>query len=1014
MSASQTFFKQYYRCAEHALPYRVIFAEFYERRSADLEKNCRAEINDPLVQDWLEQLQGFIVAAENAYADLYAAKQIVDDAARQTAIDAAVAECVAADRPLKRILHKMKSSAVCLSGGGVRSATFSLGVLEGLARVSLAPPLPAPAGSMDDNPLLPSMDYLSTVSGGGYIGSWLMAWSKRLPGGWGDAIGQLAVPGPTAGDPEPSPIRHLRSYSSYLSPQIGLTLDALTLVIIVARNLILNWLIFAPSLLFLLSLPIGSHYLMMQTAHWTACCVRDPISVMLGVATLLLVVAVLFGGRGIIQQISGVISEGTAPDSTKELLRVALPVWLAGWLLADCWIYRQLAQGKSDHIFNSPPFWILSAFAFVPMLVVGIQRVWNGSTLDQYDDELSPNFKLAAQNLAHTAEAKARIAHVARNRSRIFWRRWAALAAAIPAGLTFGVLFWGAAVYLSDSLQHSSDTNIAYFLTVFGMPLAALALMIGMGVQEGMVSGAETEGEREWWSRAAGLILGGVLKWILWSGVAVAGAFIIRLGETDNHVTLASAWSGGLAAVLGYFTARAGGSAATSSGLGPVKLEQLSKPARFLAKNGWLLQVISAIVLLALGLVFASLAQYWRNQLHAENRLIANLLLVLAYAASALIANLYVNVNTFSLHAMYRMRLVRAYLGASNTNRRPNPFTNFDPRDDLYLADVARPDFPMPLHLINANLNMVDTQVLAWGQRKGESFTMSRLFCGSWRGAFVPTTEYAGRNHGMKLGTAMAISGAAFNPNMGYNSSPLVTFIMTLFNARLGWWLPNPAYADPGGPGRLADLLLHNSPSFALWPLVNEALGRTDARFKWIQLSDGGHFENLALYEMVLRRVKTIIVVDADADAGCKLDDLGNAIRKIQIDLGIPIVFPNGIRMHAGVNSENRYCATAVIKYSYVDKCADGHEDEIDGQLIYIKPQLNGSEPRDILAYEESHPTFPHETTVNQFFNESQFESYRHLGSFVVDALTSKPPTARTHPSNSMPGFAEFCEEYLK
>ena len=93
----------------------------------------------------------------------------------------------------------------------------------------------------------------------------------------------------------------------------------------------------------------------------------------------------------------------------------------------------------------------------------------------------------------------------------------------------------------------------------------------------------------------------------------------------------------------------------------------------------------------------------------------------------------------------------------------------------------------------------------------------------------------------------------------------------------------------------------------------------TDDTYRWIELTDGAHFENFGLYEMVLRRCHNIVVVDAGADPDCQFEDLGNALRKIQIDLGIPIRFNDGIKMKAGAKPDNRYCAVATIDYGCVD-----------------------------------------------------------------------------------------------
>jgi hypothetical protein len=166
-----------------------------------------------------------------------------------------------------------------------------------------------------------------------------------------------------------------------------------------------------------------------------------------------------------------------------------------------------------------------------------------------------------------------------------------------------------------------------------------------------------------------------------------------------------------------------------------------------------------------------------------------------------------------------------------------------------------------------------------------------------------------------------------------------------------------------------------------------------------------------------MRRCKKIIVVDAGADPTCQFEDLGNAIRKIQIDLGIPIEFPPELKMRAGAKTSNSYCAVAKIRYECVDKGAK------DGHLVYIKASLTGAEPADILQYAKTHGTFPHETTGNQFFNECQFESYRHLGSFAVETIEKfvSPPSRRmrwlahagdNQPRNTMEHFKEAAERY--
>jgi hypothetical protein len=247
-----------------------------------------------------------------------------------------------------------------------------------------------------------------------------------------------------------------------------------------------------------------------------------------------------------------------------------------------------------------------------------------------------------------------------------------------------------------------------------------------------------------------------------------------------------------------------------------------------------------------------------------------------------------VNVNRFSLHGMYRNRLIRAYLGASNSKRNPDRFTGFDLKDNLKLHDLwsrergAQTERPLPL--INTTLNLVVSgDKLAWQQRKAESFSMTPFYCGNFYEGYRHSEEYGGEG-GITLGTALTISGAAANPNMGDHSSPALSFLMTLANARLGAWLGNTnrhgdkTYDRPG-------------PRWAVGALVAELFGMTTARGGYINLSDGGHFENLALYEVVLRRCRFVLVCDAGQDPKTGFSDLGIAIRKIRIDFGVPIEF---------------------------------------------------------------------------------------------------------------------------
>ncbi|MET0624805.1 MAG: patatin-like phospholipase family protein [Pyrinomonadaceae bacterium] len=297
------------------------------------------------------------------------------------------------------------------------------------------------------------------------------------------------------------------------------------------------------------------------------------------------------------------------------------------------------------------------------------------------------------------------------------------------------------------------------------------------------------------------------------------------------------------------------------------------------------------------------------------------------------------------------------------------------------------------MHVVNMALNLVGGDKLAWQQRRAESFTSTPLHSGSLFVGYRRTRDYGG-NSGIALGTAVAISGAAASSNMGYFSpSPFVTLALTFFNARLGWWLGN-----PGVHG--ASTYFRSHPRSALSPILDEAFGQTDDKNPYVLLSDGGHFENLGLYEMVLRRCRNIVVVDGSADPSGSLEGLGDAVRKIRIDLGIRIEFnppfPILPRPASEAQGTGGYCAIGDIHYEDVDAEPGGRVDasgrahkrhEMTGRLVYVKPTIYGTEPRDIYNYAMSHPDFPHETTADQFFDEPQFESHRMLGYYILEQL---------------------------
>ena len=217
----------------------------------------------------------------------------------------------------------------------------------------------------------------------------------------------------------------------------------------------------------------------------------------------------------------------------------------------------------------------------------------------------------------------------------------------------------------------------------------------------------------------------------------------------------------------------------------------------------------------------------------------------------------------------------------------------------------------------------------------------------------------------------MAASGAAASPNMGYHTKASVAALLAIFNVRLGWWTGNPR--NPITWDRYA-------PGF--WYLFAELMGKATDRDRYVYLSDGGHFENLGLYELVRRRVRFIICSDADADHAFAFEDLGSAIEKCRCDFGVEIKLQAQLTMAPTEFAPYRKAHYAVGEIRYPGQAS--------GLLLYLKSSLTNDEPPDVLGRRAEDSAFPHDSTANQFFNESAFEAYRALGDHMMSIILGK------------------------
>ncbi|MBK6997816.1 MAG: hypothetical protein IPH31_24105 [Lewinellaceae bacterium] len=359
----------------------------------------------------------------------------------------------------------------------------------------------------------------------------------------------------------------------------------------------------------------------------------------------------------------------------------------------------------------------------------------------------------------------------------------------------------------------------------------------------------------------------------------------------------------------------------------------------------------------------------------------------------------FTNPNALSFHRYYRKQLADLFLRFSG---------NYDnmPLGKVFNAKSDDPkDYISPYPLFNTCLNLMNPlkDEAFQGTKTSDYFLLSPFFCGSKLVGYVPTDRYFDYQR-MTLPAAVTISAAAVNPGMGMYSNKVLSLLMTTFNFRLGFWISNP-------------LILVKARAIVWWPLYffYELLGRIGSRKKMINISDGGHIENLGAYELLRRGCRLIIAVDAGEDKIYSFADLNNFIIRARNEMGLEIRFrpteqpEELIRPRPSqVYSKKRYAVADIYKcWEEVPDPSqeDGkrivnfsEKERTDlgpvGTFVYVKSSVRAPEgkpdldKRDELKYgtykyKIYHPDFPHEPTSDQFFDKIQWEAYFQLGRYI-------------------------------
>lgn len=762
---------------------------------------------------------------------------------------------------------------LALSGGGIRSATFNLGLLQGLKRVGL----------------LPALDYLSTVSGGGYIGGFWTAWRRNNPDG-------EVFPVEADEQAEPAEVRHLREFSNFLSPRLGLLSADTGRIIVAALAAMLPSLAATLSLLVLLMVAWAiAAWAVLAGGPW----------VRAGALVVLTAVPLLLMERRLRKRESAL----AAPDG------------------------RAAAAGNP--LSGAGPW---SAALVGTLGVVGAALLLEGAT------------RLATPDGGDVA--------------------------------TLG----GIAEFVGALPLAGASATFAVAL-LWLLPVVPILVVRALTARSMTRFGALQF--RAAYDRVAARLL-------LIAGVWLAFASVVWAGNVVVRELIAVSAVGGVTAVLSAIATwlqRQVAEALRSDGIGKTVLARL-KP-RLPAVLSWL-AVFGLAVLVATAL---SRAQGQVASSTGEPWLIPLIATAIGITALSLF---YFDPNRIGLHSFYRGRIARTFLGATNpaTAHATHRTTEEARGDDFPIHEAGT----RPLHLVCTTANdLAPLDPLASLHRGGRSavispvgFTVDR----DWRfwlerGKYEPETflqkqrarlpaEPAQRstwqrfvawlfgpllrdNDAPSLAAALTASAAAFNPMMGSYSMRLgraVTFLMAALNLRLGRWTKHPSRSGESKTWWFPGVLFYK-----------ELLGISSTDGGDVHLSDGGHFENMALYELIRRHCRYIIVSDCGADPDAGFNDLATLMRRVREDFGVELKLDLGALRPDADGRARQPVVIGEVVYPDGDR----------GTLLLFKPCLVGTEPEDIVQYRRRNPIFPNESTIDQFYDAAQWESYRRLGQHAAE-----------------------------
>ncbi|CAD6555646.1 hypothetical protein LMG27952_05883 [Paraburkholderia hiiakae] len=916
---------------------------------------------------------------------------------------------------------------LAISGGGIRSAVFSLGILQALA----------------DEDTLKHFDYLSTVSGGSYIGAF---------------YGSLFVPDQLrAGNlqlDQSAYIAQAKSASGRLCPNaLPAAPDAVTPIAYLRDNC--NYLV--PN-----GLKDYLQYLVFSMRNWFA------VQYVIGVSLLTILLALALADFGV-------------HYLAEQLLGPTSPAMDAWWF----YVLSPFPSTWSSHPTMAMPDLEQLHVAFPQLcwspLLASVPDVWCSPLIGR-EPWWAPLQSLVPEvwwgrSLLPAAIAAFIAAFVFSPLSRAYWLtqnlaqktgflgKWlpfislfvvTSLAAGTVAVMREGPLTPVGALLLGQ-LKHPSAKLLAALFVISTGLLGTLFLVVawlyvgkrGSGAGKSWFRGSVPSSSRRSDSRAFVDRLRNALTNAFTTPLRLCGH---RVGAGPIQVVL---WMLLLALVdalggltyeatrhlsMNFVSAPGSGPLGMLAGVGAV----LWSLARFLLSKGdnivGGLSKIPRLVLASIAAVFAALVTlaFWSAVAHSISLFIwrqygiahdyawCMAILFFAFLVLAIVDGLciqFLNLSTYQ--RLYSTRLTRAFLGATNATRLDTPamrdVTNLVAGDSITMGEYFHSSSHAPVHLINATINKTidwDSSLVQRGAR-GLAFSIGPagmtvgarlgvLEC-EWESANDISTPacYVRANartrdiwlESMTLGDWVAISGAAVSTGLGQNTHVGYSLLLGVANIRLGYWWDTYSKPFELGAGNFERKrvpvpdanLPHRYISEKLFGtqfcLMDELMGEFDGpRGRRWYLTDGGHFENTGAYELLRRQLKFIVLIDNGCDPKYTFGDIANLIRRARVDFGAEIreagtrlplpswlrLKPNRIALSIGEFRKQR----KFLALQFIVTFANGTH----GQLLVIKPRVTSAAPPDVREYRKQNPSFPNETTANQFFDDIQWESHRELG----------------------------------